>query len=214
MKQKGQALIIGIIIGMLIAGGLFGAYYFGTLKNSKLEPANSVINPENQQVKNVPNPTQTSDDAVNSNVTEVDWQTYSKTQYGFEIKYQPYWETGGTERPDMVKYHILSWDFFNNMYPKNNPECLPYLRLTVYDSIERITESDMKFLGLLDTTKEVQGQPMKIYIAGPEYCGYAYTGIIELKNNNAFEISVGQIKDKAEVLDIFNQILSTFKFTN
>lgn len=45
MKERGN-LLIGILIGLLIAGGLFGVYYFGTLRNYKTQPQNTAVSPK------------------------------------------------------------------------------------------------------------------------------------------------------------------------
>lgn len=198
MNQK-SILVIVLLIAVLGAG-----YYLGTIKNSKSQ--NPTTTSENIQTSPTPTSLQTSNDNAN-------WKTYSKQQYGVQLKYHPYWEKGGTEQPDMVKEHILSWDFFNNPQPGNNAECLPYLKLTIYDSTVNVSETDKTTLGEFNKIQDVDGQQMMIY-TNSDYCGDTNTGVMKLKNNNTFEISVGQIKDKTAGLDIFNQILSTFKATN
>lgn len=45
MHQKGN-ILIGILIGLIVAGGLFGVYYLGTQKNKQsqtvTEPASTI----------------------------------------------------------------------------------------------------------------------------------------------------------------------------
>lgn len=156
-----------------------------------------------------PSPSKTQD------ASTANWKTYTRSaKYGFEIKYQPYWETGATEVPDFVKENILSWDFFNNYNPTSKSPCLPYLNLTIYNSTKIFSQDWIKNLGKLNDIRDLQDQSVKTYVRLSPPCGYDYSGIIELKNKNTLFVSVGQLKDQKETQDIFDQILSTFKFTN
>ncbi len=78
MNQKGQGLIIGILVGLLVAGGLFGAYYLG-IRNNKPQTQNPVVTSTTQQTVQ-PSPSSTPDPTAN-------WKTYTNNKIGFVIKY-------------------------------------------------------------------------------------------------------------------------------
>lgn len=150
--------------------------------------------------------------------TTANWKTYTKDEYGFEIKYDPSWLKGDVDGPDYTKFQILSWNFFNNdkLYEQlkqtsGQKNCTPSLSFIIYKPEHKFDES---FLGKSVETKEIEGVPMKIYEHVENNCGYTYTGIIKLKNGNIFAVELGLITDKKAIISIFDQILSTFKFTN
>ncbi len=82
LYQKGNALIIGILIGLLVAGGLFGAFYFGTQKN------NSTQSSSQQSVTSTVQPTsQTTNQTSKTSNIPADWTTYNSSKYGYTLSY-------------------------------------------------------------------------------------------------------------------------------
>lgn len=83
MNQKGNALILGILVGLLIAAGLFGVYYFGIQKAATPTTTTLATQPSSSGITS-PTPASSSDEASG-------WQTYQNSQYGFSFKYPNTW---------------------------------------------------------------------------------------------------------------------------
>lgn len=79
-NQRGNSLILGILIGLVVAGGLFAAYYLGLQKNPVTFLTASSPKPL------IASPLPSSDPAVN-------WKTYTNPKYSFTIKYPQFWHT-------------------------------------------------------------------------------------------------------------------------
>lgn len=82
MKQNGNALIIGILIGLVIAAGLFGAYYFGTQKNMQNFSAS---NPSSNTQITAPTSPAPTDQTAN-------WKTYTSKVGKVSFSYPADWE--------------------------------------------------------------------------------------------------------------------------
>lgn len=200
MKQKGQVLIIGIIIGMLVAGGLFGAYYFGTLKNSKLEITNSVSNSENPQATTMPAPIQTPDETTS-------WESFTNKKYNYAIKYPAYWIAFEGITPDEVTLELVPHaPVFGGLitilaYTGNlNPESVS---ITKVESERNITVGGKETKTQIGTDS-FSGKGTRIHV-GP---------ITKDGQNYLFIFTTGDQIAKPEDIAVFEKILSTFKFTN
>lgn len=121
MSQKGNTLVIGILIGLLIAGSLFGAYFVGTRKQTT-QPIYPVQSTQSIQPTSMPIP---------SNIP-ADWKTQIFNSEGFTISFPPNWEveeSGNLKSADPAnvfpKYTTILWppgnkastqDFGHNIY--------------------------------------------------------------------------------------------------
>lgn len=154
--------------------------------------------------------TENNDDEIfNTATSTVNWQIFKNNEYGFEFKFQPYWEKAAYGVEGELESTIKKMNLYNN-YKSKQSESLPLLNVTIYGSNKKFNDSSDDFVGNFSNSKEINGVEVRIFKQA-SYFGTSYSGIIKLKNNNTLLIKVAQIKDEKETLIIFNQIISTFK---
>lgn len=91
MNRKGNALIIGIIIGMVVMAAIGGAYYLGIQKNTS---ATNTVQPQ------LPSGTVNKNVSPSPSVQPVNLKTYKSSRYGFAFQYPSEWSL--SEEPGIV----------------------------------------------------------------------------------------------------------------
>lgn len=221
MSQKGNALIIGILIGLLTAGGLFGAYYLGTSKNNTSSQMELINNPKvNSQPQINPSPTQGfSQTGITSNSDEtVGWRTFTESSIGLTFKYPSNWRVA--KSPGLPLY------ITGTPLPENESGFTP-LQISLdsarddqgkylhFDTIQQAKKYYLKDFGsdvsiidnLLIGNKPAVSIEGTVSWEGPGYGEFLQWTLIQL-DNKVVVVSLG----KKDIQNTFNQILSTFKF--
>lgn len=151
----------------------------------------------------IPKETATTTTEVSSEIDTSNWKTYRNEEFGFEVKYQPYWQTGTYDIVGIQDKRFIPMIF--NQYDSNQNTALPLLNFTISDKgFNFPNENYFK-------DELIHGNLFKIYKSS-EFLGFNYYTEISLKNNFYFLIKVGQIESNDEALNRFREIISTFRF--
>jgi hypothetical protein len=201
MKQKGFAPIIILILLVLVGG----AYYFGITKNKTVPSLVVPVQPSSSPVAQpIADPT-------------ANWKTYTNKEYGFTVKYPSdaklrISQSESSDRmlvvafdsPNAIFDHLFKsggYSFEISMQTQKN-----FNTLDEYLSFQK--EHSMYENILPKTYNNVIGYLFK-NDKGYSGLNFIYQGFVA-KNNDLF-YTINYFTD--EDLDMFNQILSTFKFT-
>lgn len=193
-------IILALITLAVAATLLFQAKFFSVGKNPSPTPQPAAISPQ-PTPKISPQPTPTTDETAN-------WKTYTNTKYKFSFKYPNYAElaygAGGVGSPLYVDENSSSI-IVQPIKGENS-----YFGLginTTNKSLDKIEKDLINDKNNTDFTRVKAG--------GYEAIRFNYYGsipqVIVIKDGNEFEFDIAQ--DNPPYLDISNQILSTFKFT-
>lgn len=91
MNQRGNALVLGIIIGMILMGAIVGAYYLGVQKNQLVYNTTQTQSSTEISTKTVlPSPT----------MKPSNLKTYTNSRYGFSFEYPSEWTV--SEEPGII----------------------------------------------------------------------------------------------------------------
>ncbi len=195
------ALIIGIVLFLLVAGGVVGFYVFKPQLMSLISKPTPTPSPAEVLMKvSTPTPDPTAN-----------WETYTNKYYGISLKYP---------KSFIVKDELLSlWGTLTlqeNITVTNNGKSGNPYKITIYLRDARGYDKYVNFLASPEAAEEKR--PITINgISG-----------FELKSNGHRVIllpyHVNDIPDMGGLLiesqympqedDLFNQIIQTFKFTN
>lgn len=214
MEQKGSALLLIILGVVIILGAIGGIYYFGKLQSVKPEAApspNPVVTSQTPQPTPTPQPTSIPDTTTNWKV----FQFTDSTGFGYAIKAPPDWNSrpfGGEANPEPKE---IAQNIYKNCggvkddnvqilhFNDNNPQ--PTVNSN-YNSLEKdgFTKSTINTQSGL-VLNELTGEPVKIGLTDH------YIYIITPKGYYSI---FGRGECTSNFSTLFNQILSTFKFTD
>ncbi len=184
-------ILIGVLVAAVLVGWVVWTYQKTINETEKLALEQKVLNLQKQ---------------VQEDET-ADWQTYKNEEYGFEIKYHPYWESAGigliNENSNNIDLLVLN----NKSYKKQDNNAFPVLSFNLLNSFDEIENG----VGILVENKKIDNKSIGIY-KEETYFGDKYTAVIGLQDDKFFMIHVCQIENRNESLEVFNQILSTFRF--
>ena len=174
-----------IIVIIILALGVGGWYVYSQ---------NQAVNPpvgDNGMVGN--------SDIDTSDVAQEGWQTYRNEEYGFEIKYPPNWIAGGMLLRNQIdtKQEIL---FIVDKHNQQEIDIYSWIKTQKWPSPESIDSQFISFNQIDDTKAFQQRQTGTVYFVNSKY-------IFMVNNGISME---RRIVDE----ELFNQILSTFKFLN
>lgn len=207
--SKGFASSILLVALLLVAVG-GGVYYLGTKNSARLDSSF---------------PSQTSSPTQTPSSPEVEktanWKTYTSTKYS--VKYPPNWTLRG--QPNVyfsssdIEYDQIGTGavlrggqiaIFESEYPNHTSDnsCS-----SLYSNTEN-ADTDFAIVSKEDII--IDQIPACLYIAShPGNEDGTFSGITIYKNNKRYAIEAAYSKkDKDSVLQIHQQILSTFKFLN
>lgn len=203
MDQRGHTLIIGIIIGLLLAGGLFGAYYLGsqTHQNTSSEsPAIISVSPQpTSPLLPSPNPT-------------ANWETYTNSSYHFSFKYPQDWHIS-LDQPNLVYVNSpTNFALIINYKTKGDSKKIVRSSVGAGDLISR---------GTVKFADQMVSRDILIYQNQDK--GILYNKSKEITVSNlVFSINIDNLRSAAagyptldnQTEDQADQILSTFTFAN
>lgn len=213
-KQKGfvpTLILLGIVLAVMIAGG---AYYLGVHKSSTpVSSPTPVVNSQTPQAITVPSPAETAN-----------WKTYSGKFYSF--KYPSNWQTRPSGFDGVFAFgpadnqnvhfvvdentHINAAEIPDNLANQalgNNESVLAKKTTKVDDHYTVIQEGQSEpgirieaYIGDVKSVSNFVAQD-----GGPRTTNGTMSIYMEIKDNNKDTLILNR--------QIFNQILSTFKFT-
>lgn len=218
MNQKSIIAVLGVVVVILIGTTI----YFATINKSSqpVELAPKVVEqaepaPATQQSAAQPTAPTTQPAAQSASVHETaNWQTYSNSTYGFEFKYPKTWRKGGDEN---MAYVAGNW---YTLKPGSSVLlCLPpdgcqdsTIRISAIENIDvdsiisLLTKNDQREIDIQES--KFVGVKAKTLIFNNEWKE------IVLQRGNVTYLLSGPIKTGRSETDIFEKILSIFKFTN
>ncbi len=203
MRQRGNTLI-GILIGLLIAGGLLGAYYLGSTKNS-----------QPQQNSNLADQPQTTPQSAKSSLASkifgkdetADWKTYTSQKFGVSFKYPG----------DLFVYQGEAQkdaQYWSNK--ANGGSAMELGKDGVWLNLS-VTKLDDAGYGYWQTKATSGSWTISHDLPKPNSGGtsYAYSAI-QLREKTLYKLSVSAFTDEnlANYKNTFDRIISSFKFTN
>lgn len=159
--------------------------------------------------------TQTIDSSV-KNVSTADWKTYTNTEYGFEFKYPQDEETDNPSQDSLIVFNNVVfkiWDnleklkiedylkkacdlYWNKYHGKGISPTICQDSQDIYYNIEPLSIENINGFSIYFEDESISG-------------GKNRFGFIILSPDESYVIDISYLKE-----DIFNKILSTFKFTN
>jgi len=213
IRQKGfvELLIIGIVLLLAVAGG---AYYFGTQKSQA--PVTSSPSPI-AQVSLLPTPIP--DETANPDSIGANWKTYTNTSYKYSIQYPRDWEL------------LKSSDLGASFRPIGKENNFPYgaVRIEVRDKtikdeilslkeyLEQVVGDETSPSRILESIEQINtGYKVKWRVGAVGSIGKEETSTSAYFNLPGKLIEINWVPREEEVKlyqPIFDQILSTFKFT-
>jgi len=232
-SSKTKYIIFGVLILfiLIILGG--GTYYLGVAKQQSIMQKNNkvvtaTVTPSETPISSLtPIPSSSSNPTLTSAPTTdptINWKTYANTKYEFSFKYPPNFfvdeqdnQDPGAEIDSIFVTNFSSSDLFSSP-PRKNPSDSDVFQMNIY--YDRRINTDLqteKSLNYRDTS--VLHNTFSDYSVGGEP-GFKFVqtatlstvfGVITVHNHKVFSFSLRN--ETPEFNRTFDQILSTFKFT-
>ena len=152
---------------------------------------------------------------VKQNNQVSDWKIYKNTEYGFEFKYPNDWE--------IIKQNVSEGakdDLNMGLWLDGNPQGKEYhfegssdcpLTITVYN--KQFDQNAQEFSGAIKNEKIINGfKFVEFFRKGTTYPDSHYF-VYKLTDNSFIKIVDNTKTTDIKLLSVFDQILSTFKFT-
>lgn len=210
-KQTGYFLpaIVAVIVLVIIS---VGGYF---LYQKQIKPT-----PTPQQTSQpTPSPTDASGAPTGAAET-ANWKTYTNTDYNYQLKYPPTWKietpsnTSGIGKPTVYVNIVSDIQFKNEC-------CFPYsIGINVYEKSENktIQELGQEIIKDFKYTEETLND-MKIYRTNSLSSQFGSEAVfVKIDKNNYVSLALSPFNNdkpfpnQEDQYEIFNQILSTFKF--
>jgi len=208
LKRQNQKMKMILVLLLTILLGVAGALAFLLLKTQVKS------NPQTPISQNT-NPTPKTNTAQTEISVPNNWKTYENTKFNYELKYPDNWigstfvaDSDGSLLADsstvIFKINNLNNDYYNN---------------TMYID-QCISDSDENGLYTVDPINPSRKEELINGIVMKQLSGINGNGlnhiayIIKTPNNHCLRITFTYDKESLENKNIFDQILSTFKFIN
>lgn len=221
-NPRGFLLIIsGILILLVIVGG--GAYYLGTQKSNTSTPISNTQPTNNSQDNVVVQPTAISTTTETPQISNTsNWKAYSSTQASYSFKYPTEWPLVNIPPSQGCDVCVEQINFTPKYNPNSGDSNIVVILIFKEDKIK--TLDDYVNIHVKGDSSKVNLQ--YITVGGEKAVSYKLSGgipplpIIEyavVKNGMYYIIrlddSAETNKNKDKNLMLFNEMLSTFKFT-
>ena len=222
-KKPGVLILaISLIAILLVAGGVYAGMRIG--KKQAL-PNQQVFQPPVPTSSPTSVPTQVSEiTSVSTPAENANWKSYTNTEYGFSVKYPDSMEAIPIQKRDEM---LLGGVRFNLIYKDNQfrPQASE-IHVWVYDgknlSLDQWlsdnstsqpfgSAAEKEFYNFKKTGTSKLGSKNGISFTNEAF-GFNDTETAVEKGN--FIYMVGYVKVSDDLSSVFDQILSTFKFTN
>jgi len=208
-------IFILIFIAVLTVIGIVG-YVLGSRKNQTVNQQTITISPTVSQ----PSPTATPDETAN-------WKTYTNKKYNYSVAYPSTWilrEEPNVSFSSPINESTANGTLINGgtivIFVDNNRAFTNKSLTTIdalYDFYKNVysNKSQTDFIVTDRKYITVSGEPALRYIAeAPGLADGTMVGTMVVYKNDIYRIDVNYGKNnKQEVIELFDQILSTFKFT-
>lgn len=186
MYQKGQAGQIQVLIlaGILVIAAIAGGAYYLQSKEGSLHFGT-------QKGGITPSPTPAASPTSTGADETANWKTYTNTKYSFSLKYPQNFseESQGKESPAALQL-------------SDGQRSISFIIFTPKTSIQTPINAEEITIDGRPAKKFVQSEPNSQVNVHINYGGYLYQVVMPINNET-----------KTQDLVLFNQILSTFRFT-
>ncbi len=208
MKQSGLApILIVVLVAILGVGG----YFWFSYSNNQTKPAQNVQTTKTPAPATKPESTSSAaSPAPNGAGETANWKTYTSKNNGYTVKYPASWETYGYSRTPNDDADIVGERFFRPIGQKDDGFAIT-IRTTLSKETNYVqTENFIK--GFFDDGRKISSIQVD-GVNGTKVEGQTkgQKQIIAIFTNNktVVEIQSGFL----DGVEIFDQILTTFKFT-
>jgi len=203
-------LSVLLLLSVLIAG--FFAY-----QTQKLVKELTMLKTEEKVAVATTEPT-TEPVATNSAVIDMtNWKTYTNTKFGFNFKYPLEWYVLSSN----VSFVLLSSQ--SQITDTSISLSVSTKNVTANDTIDSYFDQMLKSDGEIANTEAMKTSKSSILIDNnkairydsiPKSLGYIENNVILISKGKLFRLTISNNQISDETFNIFDYILSTFKFTN
>lgn len=215
MNQKGNALILGIIIGALIVIAVGGAYYLGTQKTNNALPIQN-------STQSASNPTATSISTPVPPTESTNWKTYTDSTYRYSIEYPPVLSLNEKSFEknlndvlgapvEQVEFDLTSQlqpyrFYWVTVYPSHNETSIKeWFKKYPQEPAANTTDYQIAGLNGIKATNLIGGT-------------FVRQGVYVLKDNYVYSLVVSTYQFNSQINNQinneYNRILATFKLSN
>jgi len=212
-KSNLPIIVISLIVILLIATGVYAGIQIGkkqAISNQIISQPPEVptsIPTQVPEITNIPASPDTSQGGPTPDAT-ANWKSYTNTFFNYSYKYPNDWDAITAESSELRN---LGWSFFgpdpNSNGGLGGVEIFPYSKTIDEYLNENEQQAEVKYLSKSGLTiNGIKG--VMVQYEGFPVSGY---GFLFKKSGYVVNIQVGSRETKD--VEVFNQILSTFKFT-
>ena len=205
-SKSSLKLIIGIIIFLLLAGGAAASF---TIFKPQIV---SLVTKPTPTILPTPSPSviPTSRDPVSPTAN---WKIYENKEYGFSLKYPQNWQLDNEK--ELVRLKLYPNEFINKLSPNTPTIAVDVMSKALSDyPTGNINQQGTDFITDWKNTtiNEVIGIFYKTHQCAPQCT--ADTVLPIPNSNKTVAIRISTVAQEKGYMLIYNQILSSFKFTN
>lgn len=202
-KQKGFAPILIILSIVLLLGVAGGVYYFGKSQTPK---------PQTPQPTITPSPTPDASHAPTGAGETANWKIYNNQKYQFTFKYPTNWQL--IEKGDSGAITV-------SLYPpdvdlqKLSPDD-PQIGVQILTSPIPSGNLSQQGIDFITDWKRVTINGIMGFSYKTHQCAPQCTATVDfpIKDDQRLKVYMTTVAEEKGYVDIYNQILSTFKFIN